>query len=154
MRNSIVPQMKKWRGLSPTNIDVFSLRQSDKEKEDQTRASYRAKIVLEQDEKRGRDILASFRSMEKEEPEPEHPEAFCKRFGVKINYRYLREDIGPRMDRYCQKNNAYLYFRKHASIGHLLRQLDYQEEVQKRIIAYLKDQKKQKEPPSPTRHKW
>ncbi len=60
------------------------------------------------------------------------------------------------MDRYCQKNNAYLFFRKHASIGHLLRQLDYQEEVQKRIIAYLKDQKKQKEKPieSPKRPKW
>lgn len=34
-------------------------------------------------------------------PEPEQPEAFCKRYGVKINYNYLRNDIGPRVDRYC-----------------------------------------------------
>lgn len=75
--------------------------------------------MLEKDEKRGegiQDILASFRSQDTEAPEPEQPEAFCKRFGVKINYRYLREDIGPRMDRYCQRNNAYLYFKKHSSI--------------------------------------
>lgn len=34
-------------------------------------------------------------------PEPELPEAFCKRFGVKFNYKYIRDDVGPRIDRYC-----------------------------------------------------
>jgi hypothetical protein len=41
-------------------------------------------------------------------PEPELPEAFCKRFGAEMNYKYLRYDIGPRVDRFCWKRNAYI----------------------------------------------
>jgi hypothetical protein len=70
--------------------------------------------MLEEDSKRAliRDI---------DEPEPEKPDDFAKRYHVKINYYYLREDIGPRIDRFCWKKHAYLYFRRHASVNHLLK---------------------------------
>ena len=46
-------------------------------------------------------------------PEPELPEAFCRRFGVKFNYNYIRGDAGPRIDRYCQRNHAYIELKRH-----------------------------------------
>jgi hypothetical protein len=69
-------------------------------------------------------------------PEPESAEDFCKRYGVKLNYNYIRTDIGPRIDRYCFKKSAYLHFKRHSSVGSLLKELDYQEEMQKRNIQF------------------
>ena len=69
-------------------------------------------------------------------PEDETAEAFCKRYGVKLNYMFLQDGIGPRIDRYCNKKHAYLHFKRHSSVSQLLKHMDYQEEVQKRNIKY------------------
>lgn len=76
-------------------------------------------------------------------PEPELPEAFCRRFGVKFNYKYIRDDVGPRIDRYCQRNNAYIEFKRHQSVQSLLKKMNYEEQMQTRIITQAKKQRAQ-----------
>ncbi len=86
-----------------TNMEIFNLKQIQGEIKDLTKASQRAVEVLEQDT-----ISQIINYDPMKEPEPEQPEAFCKRFGVKMNYAYLRDDIGPRIDRFCWRKHAYL----------------------------------------------
>ena len=63
------------------------------------------------------------------EPEPEHPEAFCKRYGVRMIYRNSRGDAGLRIHKFCEKDHAFLDFKRHTSLEKFLQSLDYQELV-------------------------
>jgi hypothetical protein len=112
------------------NLDVAALRKKMSSALDKLRPSARAAKMLEEDRLREKAIE------NQEVPEPETGEAFCKRYGVKLNYNFLRDDIGPRIDRYCNKKHAYLHFKRHSSVSQLLKHMDYQEEVQKRNIKY------------------
>ncbi len=99
------------KGEEPVNLDVAALRQKMHSALDKLRPSVRAAKMLEEDRIRENAIE------NQEIPEPESAEAFCKRYGVKLNYNFLRDDIGPRIDRYCNKKHAYLHFKRHSSVS-------------------------------------
>lgn len=46
----------------------------------------------------------------------------------------MRTDIGQRMDRFCNRNNAYSFYRRHGSVGHLVKKLDQEFELYNRDI--------------------
>ena len=72
--------------------------------------------MLEENER----IRNSKRALE----EPEKPEDFCQRFGAKFSYDRTKMGIGPLIDRYCQKGNAFLELKRKSSLNHLLANLD------------------------------
>jgi hypothetical protein len=121
-------------------LEVATLKKSLYYEDNQHRPSVRAAKMLEEDRLREKAGLDDVFDM----LEPEPPELFCKRYGAKLNYEYLRTDIGPRIDRFCNKRNAYLEFKRCSSVGHLLKKMDYQEEVQKRNITFARKQRIEK----------
>ena len=114
---------------------MFTLKKTTLDERNHKKASYRAARMLEED--LTRKLVPGHEDL----PEPEQPAAFCKRFGVKMNYIYLRNVVGARVDRYCWSKNAFLNFKKHASLNHLLKSLDYQEDVHLRNIQYAKKER-------------
>lgn len=114
IKKSIVHESRTYHG-EPLTLEIFAFKKSTQLKEDTSRASYKAAVMLKEDidyKKKIEDV----KEIDLNEPEPEQPEAFCQRHGVKMNYKYLRDDIGPRVDRFCWRRNAYFFFRKHSSI--------------------------------------
>jgi hypothetical protein len=99
------------KGEEPVSLDVVALRKKMNSALDKLRPSVRAAKMLEED--RIREKAIENQEME----ESETGEAFCKRYGVKLNYNFLRDDIGPRIDRYCNKKHAYLHFKRHSSVN-------------------------------------
>ena len=106
------------KNREPLSIQVQALRKSMDAEIHQAKLSTQATEMLENEPK-----LTSLADL----PEPELPEAFCRRFGVKFNYKYIRDDVGPRIDRYCERNNAYIDFKRHQSVQGLLKKLNYEE---------------------------
>ena len=122
------------KNREPLSIQVQALRKSMDVETHQAKLSTQATEMLENEPK-----LTSLADL----PEPELPEAFCRRFGVKFNYNYIRYDVGPRIDRYCQRNHAYLEFKRHQSVQSLLNKMNYEEQMQTRIITQAKKQRAQ-----------
>lgn len=122
------------KNREPLSIQVQALRKSMDAEIHLAKLSTKATKMLENEP-----ILTSLADL----PEPELPEAFCRRFGVKFNYSYIRDDVGPRIDRYCQRNNAYIEFKKHQSVQSLLNKMNYEEQMQTRIITQAKKQRAQ-----------
>ena len=82
IEQELIPKFLE-KGEEPVSLDVVAMRKKMSSAIDKLRPSARAAKMLEEDRLREKAIE------NQEMPEDETAEAFCKRYGVKLNYMFL-----------------------------------------------------------------